>query len=501
VNIRFRALGYWTAAPLLMLALYWRGLIAWFQKDDFAWLGLRQLVHSPHDLSWALFAPLAQGTIRTLSDRAVFLSFTSLFGLHALPFRILAFVTCAAAIAMLSAVATRLSGSRAVGFWSAIVWTLNCAIAVPMAWSAEYDELAWPLCSLVTFWLLLRYVETGERRFYIAQCATFVLGFFVLELNVVYPAIAAAFAIAAPQARKRPGLLKEISPLFAISLIYTIVHFWFAPLPSSGPYKLHWDARLYPTLLTYWSWALGPGHGRLIGVRSTFIRSSMVWALTLGLFGFLIRPFFVDKAHRTPPDRQIAATFFPMFFPAWFLTVLAPLLPLRDHVSPEYLAAPTLGLAMWAGWAIVSGWRANWLSRTTVVLLLVIYAGFSIAVGQAMVRSFYDRSQRIRTFVLSVAALARAQPSRVVLLEGLDAELFNDAVYDRPFRLYGIDELYVVPENRPSIAVDRYFAAVDPFFASPEQVLQVLRENRALVIDVRSGSARDATGEYALAHP
>ncbi len=497
MNSGLRALGYWTAAPLLMLALYWRGLIAWFQKDDFAWLGLRQLVHGPHDLLGALFAPLAQGTIRTLSDRAVFLSFTSMFGSHALPFRILAFVTCAAAIAMLSAVATKLSGSRAIGFWSAIVWTLNCAIAVPMAWSAEYDELAWPLCLLVTFWLLLRYVETGERRFYVAQCATFILGFFLLELNVVYPAIAAAFALTAPQARKRQGLLKEILPLFAISLIYTIVHLHFAPLPASGPYQLHWDARLYPTLVTYWSWALGPGHGRLIGIRSTFIRSSTVWMLTLGLFGFLIRQVFVGKACRTSPDRQVAAT----FFPAWFLIVLAPLLPLRDHVSPEYLAAPTLGLAMWGGWAIASGWRANWWSRTTVVLLLVIYAGFSIAVGQAMVGSFYDRSQRIRTFVLSVAALARTQPSKIVLLEGLDTELFNDAVYDRPFRLYGIDELYVVPENRPSIAVDRYFAAVDPFFASPAQILQTLRENGVLVIDVSTGAARDATAEYALAHP
>jgi hypothetical protein len=103
--------------------------------------------------------------------------------------------------------------------------------------------------------------------------------------------------------------------------------------------------------------------------------------------------------------------------------------------------------------------------------------------------------------VLSVAALARTQPSKIVLLEGLDTELFNDAVYDRPFRLYGIDELYVVPENRPSIAVDRYFAAVDPFFASPAQVLQVLRENRARVVDVSTGPARDATAEYALAHP
>src|SRR5579863_9143981 len=108
-----------------MLALYWRGLTSWFQKDDFAWLGLRALIRGSHNLSWALFAPLAQGTIRTLSERVVFLSFPSLFGLHALPFHCLAILTCAATAVLLSAVAAKLTGSRAVGFWAAILWTLN----------------------------------------------------------------------------------------------------------------------------------------------------------------------------------------------------------------------------------------------------------------------------------------------------------------------------------------------------------------------------------------
>jgi len=406
--------------PLVMLALYWPGLVAWFQKDDFVWLGLGQLVHGPRDLVWALFAPLAQGTIRTLSERAV------------------------------------------------------------------YYELAWSFCLLLTFWLLLRYVESGDRRFFIAQCVTFVLGFFVLELNVVYPAIAAAFAIVSEKARAR-RLFNQVAPLFAISLIYTIAHFWFAPLPASGPYKLHWDARVFQTLVEYWGWALGPGEGRLIGIRGTMPRSTLVWLLTAGLFAFLAQRF---RGHE-----WVAA-----LLPAWFLIVLAPLLPLRDHMESDYLTAPTLGLAIWAGWAIVSGWRANCVSRIAAVLLLAIYAGISIAVGQAMLGSFHDRSQRIQTFVLSVVALSRAQPGKIVLLEGVNTEFFNNVVYDRAFHLYNIDELCVVPENRPAITAEPYFAQVDPFFASPALVGQAITENRAVVLDVASGAARDATSEYAAAH-
>ncbi len=344
MNSRLRAIAYWSSAPLLMLALYWPGLLAWFQKDDFAWLGLRGLVHNPRDLAWALFAPLAQGTIRTLSERAVNLSFVSLFGFRALPFRCLAFVTCIAAISMLAAVATKISGSRAVGFCSAIFWTLNSAIAIPLAWTAVYYELAWPFWLLTMFWLLLRYDETGERRFFIAQCAMFVLGFFVLEMNVVYPAIAAAYALATG---KRALLIKVI-PLFAISLLYTAIHFYFAPLPSSGPYKMHWDLGVISTLIQYWGWALGPGLGRLIGIVSTAIRSTLVWTLTAGLFAFLIRA------------KRDAASTRAWFFPAWFLITLCPLLPLHDHIDMEYLTAPTLGLAMWAGWATVAAWRAEY---------------------------------------------------------------------------------------------------------------------------------------------
>jgi hypothetical protein len=472
---RLRAIGYWIAAPILMLALYWPGLLAWFQKDDFAWLGLRGLVHSPRDLAWALFAPLAQGTIRTLSERVVNLSFVSLFGFHAFPFRCLAFVTCIAAISMLSAVATKLSGSRAVGFWAAIVWTLNSAIATPLAWTAVYYELAWPFWLLTMFWLLLRYDETGERRFLIAQCVMFVLGFFVLEMNVVYPAIAAAYALLTG----KRALLVKVLPLFAISILYTAIHFYFAPLQSSGPYQMHWDLRIFQTLVQYWGWALGPGQGRLLGIVSTAIRSTLVWSLTGGLVALLI-----FRKRLT------------LLLPVWFLIALAPLLPLRDHMTDEYLTAPTLGLAIWVGWAMVSGWRATQLVRAAAVLLFIVYAGFMIRLDQLYVRNISEPTQRIRTFVLSVVESARAHPGKSVLLEGVNSELFNGAVYDGAFHVFGVDDLLLVPENRTALAIPPHFAGLDRFFADPAVVNQALENKLALVIDVTGGVARDATVEY-----
>ena len=492
MNTNFRAIAGRAAASvltpiLLMLVLYWPGLTSWFQKDDFMWLGFRSQMHGPHNLAWVLFAPVAQGTIRTLSERIPFLFFSSVSGLRALPLHCLAFVTCAAAIFMLTVVAAKLSGSRAVGFCAAIVWTINPAIAIPLAWVTTYHDLMWAFWLLLTFWLLLRYVDTGDRRFFIAQCVMFVLGFFVLETNVVYPAIAAAFAVASPKARAC-GLLKRVVPLFAISLIYTIVHIYFAPLQASGPYQLHWDLHMFQTLTTYWGLALGPGQGRLIGIASTGIRSTLVWILTAGLLAFLFRH---DRG--TPRDRQMLA----LFFPAWFVIALAPLLPLRNHISPEYLTAAALGLALWAGWAVVSGWRAGGLGKLAAVSLATIYAGVSIAVGQAHVWGFHDRSLRIRDFVLSVVDAARAHPGDAIFLEGVSAELFNDAVYDHAFLLYGIDNLYLVPENRAAIAPPPYFTGLDSFFVNTVVAHKAVRQHRAVVFDVSTGTARNATGDYA----
>ena len=83
---------YWVIPVLFCIALYWRGLVIWFVQDDFGWLGLRKLVTDGPSLLWAMFTPLAQGTVRPWSERGFFLLFSSLFGVHPLPFRAFVFV-------------------------------------------------------------------------------------------------------------------------------------------------------------------------------------------------------------------------------------------------------------------------------------------------------------------------------------------------------------------------------------------------------------------------
>jgi len=471
--------GYWGAPLLLALVLYWPALASWFQKDDFVWLRLRSLVHSWHDLWWVLFTPFAQGTIRILSERLFFLSFFSLFGLHAAPYHFWSFLIFAAIIPLLASVCGRVTGSRAAGFWAAILWTVSCGVAVTISWIAISNELLCAFFLLMSLWLLIRYIDTGQKRFYIAQCAVFVLGFGVLELNVVYPALAAAYALCCAR-----HVLLKMAPLFAVSATYSVAHLVAAPLPTSGPYKMYWDAGAASTLWTYWKWAMGPRQLIFLGIQPSLFRSSLTVLLTLGLAAFLIW-----KLRRG----QWAA----VFFPAWFLIVLAPLLPLHDHMDLAYLTVPAVGLAMWGGWALVSSWSANRLARYVGILLLVIYLCVAIPVARVITFSFYDRSQKIRRLVLGVVDLSRTQPEKLVFLRGVGPDLFWSAVYDRPFRLFGIRDPYLVPEDAPNIPPDAQMENIHEFFAEPLEEKNALAQGRAMVLDV-SGEVRDITAEYRM---
>ncbi len=477
-SARSRTIAFWAFPPLLALALYWPGLTAWFQKDDFAWLGLRALVHNWHDLRWALFAPLAQGTVRTLSERVFYMSFGAVFGLHALPYRCLAFATFAASLPLLTSITAKLTGSRAAGFWAAIFWTVNSAMAYALAWTAIYYQLLCAFNFLLSFWLLLRYVETGERRFYTAQCVTFILGFGILELNVVYPALALAYALC--RARRITG---KIVPLFVFSGIYTWIHMAAAPLHTSGPYRMFWDASIFSTLWTYWKYALGPNRLIFVGIHPSIFRSALMFVLMAGLLWFL--------ACKLSRREWLAA-----FFPAWFLIVLAPLLPLRDHITDSYLTIPLIGLAMWGGWAVASGWRAGLAGRIAAVALLTIYVCVSAPVTRVVTAAVADRSHEIHKLLLSLVSLSRSEPGKIVLLKGLDSQMFWDAFFHRPLRLFGINEVYLVPEDEPRIDPDSQRDAVRKFFMPPAVMKEALDANRAVVFQVRGDDAREITNEY-----
>jgi hypothetical protein len=271
--------------------------------------------------------------------------------------------------------------------------------------------------------------------------------------------------------------------MFVISAVYTLWHVSIAPLQPSGPYRLYWDTGVFSTLWTYWKWALGPNRLIFLGIYPSTFRSLLALLLMAGLFGFL--------AWKMCRREWLTA-----FFAAWFAIVMAPLLPLRDHMDASYLTVPLIGLAMWGAWGVVCGWRAGRLGKIAAVSLLTIYLCVSVPVARVAAVASYDRTQRIRSLVLGVVEQTQGQKDKLVLLKGVDPEMFWLAVVARPFPLFGLSNVYVLPEDGPRIAPPERLKDYQSLFADKEQAREALCKGEAIVLDVSGGSVRDVTSGF-----
>jgi len=485
-----RRLLYWSGPMLACLWVYWPGLLAWFQQDDFAWLGLGLSIYDAKSFLRALFAPMAQGTIRPWSERVFFLVFRALFDMDALPFRIWAFLTQFAALALLAKVTARLSGSRQAGFWAALIWGTNSALAISMSWTSAYNQSLCAVFLLLSLFWLIKYTETGLGRYNLLQWVTFLLGFGALELNVVYPALAATYAWLC--ARRH---FVRVLPMFVPSFVYTLVHNYAAPKAAGGVYALYFDGALPETLATYLGWTMG-------SVRPLYQQSMLMWAASVSIL--IAAALCVVVAVEWRAGRW--AVLFPL---GWYLITLAPYLPLKYHRADYYLAVPTAGFAMLAGWAFARAWRAGWFWRPVAVLLLGLYVAGSVPVARTTASYYHRRSLPVRQLFFGIERARQLHPDKVILLTGASSDLFWAGIYDNPFRLHQIRDVYLAPGSERTITPHPELGDVSACVFPPIATARALEQNRAVVYAVggekpvnvttiyRSMAARDLSRELA----
>ncbi len=475
---RLRAALWWSAPPLICLLLYWHGIMAWFQTDDFAWLGLGLEVHDLRSLWDALFQPRAQGTIRPWSERVFFMGFYALFGLDALPFRVWVFLTQFANLALLASITRRIAGSAAAGLLAAVFWVANSSLAQPMAWTSAYNQVLCAFFILLAFHFLLRYVETGRRRYQLFQWCSFLLGFGAQELNVVYPALAAAFTLLC--ARKH---FRQTLALFVPSLLYTVAHLRAAPPPASGVYVMHWDLSMLRTLGTYWSWGVGPSW--LVTPWETPVAAVVGCVLVLSAALLAFAGWKAARGERLP-----------LFFLAWFVIALAPVLPLRDHITDYYLYLPTAGLAMLGGCAVARAWRRGTAWRVAAAALAALYLALTAPAAWSGTRWLAERSLRVERFVLGIARAHELHPKKTILLDGVSDELFWAGVLDRPYRLFGAG-VYLTPGSEARVQAHPEYGDVAAYVLPAEAAAKALDNDSVVVYAAGGARLRNITSFYA----
>ncbi len=433
----YQRAAYWSVPSLLCLLLYWKGLNAWFQQDDFAWLGLQLQVHDWPAFLHATFAPMAQGTIRPLSERLFYIGFYKLFGLNALPYRMLVFLTQFANLILVCAIVRRLTRSDAAGFLAPVLWMVNSSLSVGLSWTAAYNQIQCSFWMLLAFYLFVLYTQTGEQRYYRWQWAAFLLGFGALEINVVYPALAALYAMCFDRRH-----LASVVPLFVVSAVYAVLHWSIAPPQTADVYRMYFDSSLFSTFATYCRWVTG-------AERMALALAKPLWpfvAMEAVAMASLIAALIVKRT-------------LSLVFAGWFVIVLAPVLPLRNHVSNYYLTIPSIGLAMLGAWGLASAWRRGRWPGIAAGVAALLYVAPMIWATRMETRFNYLASTQVKALVLGVRAIHEANPGKTIVLTGISERLFVTGIRDNPFRVLGIPNVLVAeypPEPRNNVLVYRY---------------------------------------------
>jgi hypothetical protein len=476
---RLQQVVYWLAPPLFCLWVYWYGLLSWFQADDFAWLSLHQRVHNFHDLWEFLFTPMAQGTIRPLSERAFFLAFYHWFGLEALPWRVAVYLTQCVNLALLALLTRRITGSHWAGFWAAMLWTANSALATAMSWTSDYNQI---LCA--TFLLLaticwIRFVDGGRWRWFWTQVVVFTLGFGALEINVVYPALAAAYVILLTRRERWRRLLWTLAPMFGMSILYFWWHSRVAPTLRSGPYALHLDTSILRSFLIYLRWSFVPSAWASLG------RPGWVAVAALVAIGFLMAALLVVRW----PGRRVV-----WFAWAWFVITIAPILPLADHRTDYYLTIPAIGVSIALGASLRWNWKIGVPAMALYMVMMVPAASFNA-------RWYSDRSQHVRTLVLGVLSGREKHPAKPILLDGINDELYALAIAHSPFRALGVMDVYLAPDSVNQIHAPANLVGTRDYVLPEGPTLRALEDEQLVVYRIddealRLGRLKNETSVY-----
>lgn len=452
-----RRWGWLLLAPLVSLLVYRQSFVVWFARDDFAWLGIGLSILDFPSLLDALFGPKAQGTIRPLSDRLPFLLSHTIFGLDAKPLRIAIFVVHCANLVLFARLVYQWTSSRTAAVTAAVFWTLHSSLAQPLTWASAMNQIFWPTCVLAA----LSFRHAGRRA---GEWVFFLLGFGVLELNVVYPVLALL---------RYPDRWRSTAPLFAVSAVYAVVNRWMATPNSNPVYAMDASpASILHTLGQYGLMSMGSYLPWSATPLSPYALSATLFALAgLLLVGLLER------------SRLMA------YGGAWFVICLGPVLLLPHHITDYYLAVPAAGLSLAFGVGI---------SRRPLLLALpgIAYVSGSYLLSQEILLYNRKQAESARVLVRGVEQAVALHPGKTILLAGVNSDQFWNIVLDDPFRLIPGARVYLVPDSEKNI--DSHPELGDPLrhiLPRPE-ARGAITSGQAIVYAAGGKPLRNITGYY-----
>jgi hypothetical protein len=485
---KLQTAAFWILPPAFALYVYWSGIFAWFQQDDFVWLHLLASIHSTRDLLSAVFRPAAHGTWRPLPERAYFISMQWLFGYNALPYRLLAFVTQCANFALVAVITRKISGSRLAGLLAALFWIACWQLVVVMSWSSEYILPACGFCILLALYFFLQFAATHERRYWHYCWAVFLAGFLMMESNILFPLLAVSYAFLFA----RPVFRKSLTLLIP-SALYGFAHIIIANRHEAGVYTMHADLSVFQTLASYLSKAFVVESAESFASLPSWYSPVAAVILGAALAAFVLW-------------RALRRDWLPALLAAWFVFFLAPVLPLRDHVIPYYLTLPMIALSMLAAVAVAAAWnlRASLPvaigARVFATGLAIAFLVESVPVAKGGTTWWADRSHEAERLARYVFRLHSRRPDATIVLRNVDSLLFWTGMAHYPFWNDRGSYVYLASGSEKNIEgrPETGFRVAD--FVYPEDKLRFgLIHNSVVLVDVSRAGFFDVTAQFRAA--
>jgi hypothetical protein len=104
---------------------------------------------------------------------------------------------------------------------------------------------------------------------------------------------------------------------------------------------------------------------------------------------------------------------------------------------------------------------------------------------------------RVRDLVEGVAGAHERYPKKAILLVGVDTDLFWNGVLDKPYRLFGLDQVYLAPGSEKRIDAHPDLGDIHEYILPADVVVNALKRDELVVYDVREPRLRNITELYA----
>jgi len=186
----------------------------------------------------------------------------------------------------------------------------------------------------------------------------------------------------------------------------------------------------------------------------------------------------------------------PLFCLGWFAILLAPVLPLRDHVSLYYLSLPTIGLAVLAGQAVVSAWLRALAWRIVTGVLVAAYLAVMVPADWRAMEWWGQRSWAVERTVLGVARARQLHPREAILLDGVDSTVFWAGIFHHPFTVLGVSDVYLTPGSEQRIEPHPELGFVSDYVLPGGPTVHGLNESQIVVYRAGPGRIKAITALY-----